>query len=225
MKTFVLGDPHGGLRAIIQVLQRARFDYANDKLICLGDVADGWSETAEALDYLIDNVKNLVYVRGNHDQWLKQWLDKGQKPNVWTMQGGLATMSSYSKHPELKEKHLKFLKSTKHYYVDDKNRLFVHGGIAVNKKAEDTEKMYLMWDRELWYNRFNLQNLTLYSEVYVGHTSIYRDSEIPANYANVWFLDTGGGWEGVLSIMNIDTKEVWQSDEVADLYPETRGRN
>ena len=30
------------------------------------------------------------------------------------------------------------------------------------------------------------------------------------NAANIWNLDTGGGWYGFISIMDVDTKEVWQ---------------
>ena len=42
---------------------------------------------------------------------------------------------------------------------------------------------------------------------------------------NVWNLDTGGGYEGRLTIMDIDTKEFWQSDFVNTLYSDERGRN
>jgi serine/threonine protein phosphatase 1 len=31
-------------------------------------------------------------------------------------------------------------------------------------------------------------------------------------------MDTGAGWEGKLSLMNITTKEVFQSDPVCELY-------
>jgi serine/threonine protein phosphatase 1 len=37
-------------------------------------------------------------------------------------------------------------------------------------------------------------------------------------------MDTGAGWQGKLSMMNIDTKEIFQSDPVPDLYPKYRGR-
>ena len=37
-------------------------------------------------------------------------------------------------------------------------------------------------------------------------------------------IHTGAGWSGVLSLMNIDTKEVFTSDFVHDLYPEEVGR-
>lgn len=40
MRTLVMGDSHGGYRAIRQVLERAHFDFEKDTLICLGDVAD-----------------------------------------------------------------------------------------------------------------------------------------------------------------------------------------
>ena len=33
-----------------------------------------------------------------------------------------------------------------------------------------------------------------------------------AKGCEVWDLDTGGGYEGKLTIMNVHTKEYWQSD-------------
>ncbi len=67
MRTFVIGDIHGAYKALVQVLERAGFDYENDKLISLGDVTDGWSETAESIEELM-KIKNLVYIKGNHDE-------------------------------------------------------------------------------------------------------------------------------------------------------------
>jgi serine/threonine protein phosphatase 1 len=40
----------------------------------------------------------------------------------------------------------------------------------------------------------------------------------------VWYLDQGGGFEGKLSLMDIDTHEFWQSDKVVNLYPGFHGR-
>ena len=226
MRTLVIGDIHGALKALIQVLYRADFDYKNDRLIVLGDVADGWPEVMESFEHLINNVKNLVYVYGNHDSWLKHWLKEGKTPNVWTMQGGMATINSYEGvKEEIKKKHLKFLQGVKCYFIDEKNRVYVHGGIDTKKHPADTDKMYLLWDRRLWDSRNSLEKLPLFREVYVGHTSIYRFSHKPLNYANVWFMDTGGGWEGVLSLIDVDTKEVWQSDVVSELYLGELGRN
>jgi len=228
-RTLVMGDPHGGLKAIQQVLDRCYFNFEKDTLIVLGDVADGWPEVAESFEFLIENVKKLIYVRGNHDQWLKDWLkNEKKKPNVWTMQGGQNSIKSYERHPELKKKHYEFLKKTNQFYIDDKNRVFVHGGVDLYDGTRLKDKMYLMWDRHLWEERGLVQRFsgkdTLFSEVFVGHTSIYREHQEPARYGIVTFMDTGGGWEGKLSVMDIDTKEIWQSDLVSSLYPDSNGR-
>jgi serine/threonine protein phosphatase 1 len=225
-RTLVLGDVHGGLKALKQVLERSNFDYENDKLICLGDFADGWTDTAECFEEIF-KIKHLMYTRGNHDQWLKDWLKYGKRPDVWLYQGGENTVSSYHRNPESwKKKHFAFLKAMPIYYIDEENRLFLHGGCSQSGlHPKDTDKMFLMWDRDLWHNRHNLPPLP-FKEVYVGHTSTWRLSDVPVNKSNVWFMDQGGGWEGKLSLMDVDTKEFWQSDVVAHLYrDETVGRN
>jgi serine/threonine protein phosphatase 1 len=37
-------------------------------------------------------------------------------------------------------------------------------------------------------------------------------------------MDTGAGWTGCLSMMNIDNGEIYTSDNVTDLYPNETGR-
>lgn len=222
-----MGDPHGALKAIKQVLKRAGFNFKEDTLIVLGDVADGWPDVAESFLFLIAKVHQLIYVRGNHDQWLKEWLEFGRIPSLWILQGGENSIKSYTNHPdfyEISKLHLKFLKKTPCYHLDDKNRLFVHGGVDLSKPIEKNEKRYLMCDRALWEARTG-EDREEYSEIFVGHTPIYKTSTAPVKDGNVWFMDTGAGWEGVLSVMDIDTKEFWQSDVVSSLYPDNRGRN
>ena len=51
-RTLVIGDIHGGLRALHQIMERAKVT-ANDKLIFLGDYVDGWSESPQVIEYLI----------------------------------------------------------------------------------------------------------------------------------------------------------------------------
>jgi serine/threonine protein phosphatase 1 len=42
---------------------------------------------------------------------------------------------------------------------------------------------------------------------------------------NVWNIDTGAAFTGKLTIMDIDTRQFWQSDPVKNLYPGETGRN
>ena len=73
MGYFVIGDIHGGFKALKQVLEAANFDYEKDTLVSLGDLCDGWSETHLVIEEL-QKMKNLVLLRGNHDVWALQAL-------------------------------------------------------------------------------------------------------------------------------------------------------
>ena len=131
MKKFVIGDIHGGLKALLQVLKKINCD-ENYTLIFLGDYVDGWSESPAVLDFLIELQKKqpCVFIRGNHDELLLDWL-LGNNENIdeklWFQHGGEATVLSYQNiNAETKEKHIQFLQSLQDYHLDDKNRLFIH---------------------------------------------------------------------------------------------------
>ena len=61
MKTYVLGDIHGAYRALTQVFERSGFVAQRDRLIFLGDAVDGWSQSPESIEELMQ-VKYLVYL-------------------------------------------------------------------------------------------------------------------------------------------------------------------
>ena len=63
-----------------------------------------------------------------------------------------------------------------------------------------------------FYDKKINEKLTAYDEVYIGHTPI--PFKKPVNAGDVWLMDTGAGWTGVLSMMDINTKEVFTSDPV-----------
>jgi serine/threonine protein phosphatase 1 len=70
------------------------------------------------------------------------------------------------------------------------------------------------------------KRLTHYAEIYIGHTPVTRIGKTrPHNAANVWNIDTGAAFKGPLSMINVDTKEVWQSDPVHTFYSNEQGRN
>ena len=244
MKKFVIGDIHGGLKALRQVLKKINCD-ENYTLIFLGDYVDGWSESPAVLDFLIELQKKqpCVFIRGNHDELLLDWL-LGNNENIdeklWFQHGGEATVLSYQNiNAETKEKHIQFLQSLQDYYLDDKNRLFIHAGFT-NMKGVEHEffKPLFYWDRTLWETALAIDNqlskdaityplrLKIYNEIFIGHTPVTKiDETIPVNKACVWNVDTGAAFKGKLTIMDVDTKEFWQSDSLPELYPTEKGRN
>jgi serine/threonine protein phosphatase 1 len=224
LRTFVLGDIHGAYRALKQCLERSSFDRQNDRLICLGDVVDGWPQTKEAIEELL-TIPNLVYLMGNHDVWAMQWMETREAEEIWLDQGGRATCDSYA--DGVPENHVNFFRNSRPYHVEN-NRLFVHAGVLPGVKAEECTDDILYWDRTLVRVAMDLEkkktprHLTLYDEVFVGHTPI--GTHKPTKFCEVWMVDTGAAWSGELSIMDVDTKEWFTSDVVQELYPGIRGR-
>lgn len=209
---------------MLQCFERAGFDYKKDHLIALGDVADGWPETKQCVDELL-KIKNLTYVLGNHDYWTLEWMETGVIENVWFGQGGKATVASYREG--VPESHLVFFnKALPYYRLADK--VFVHAGITPGIPLEHQTLQVLLWDRSLckiavdYYHHQEEKKLTEFESVYIGHTPISGGKPLKA--CDLWMMDTGAGWSGVLSMMNIETEEYFTSDPVPDLYPGIEGR-
>ena len=226
MRKLLLGDIHGGHKSLMQCLERAKYK-DSDQLILLGDIVDGWPETKQCIDEMIE-IKNKVVLIGNHDQWTFEWMLKGYVPQIWYTQGGKETIESYT--DGIPDSHIEYFRQAKNYYIDD-NRLFVHGGIDWSYPIEEAKQYDLIWDRNLLeaalFSSKDDKNKQFgpYREIYIGHTTTSRFSDIPIKLCNVWCMDQGGGYEGKLSIMDIDTHEFWQSDNVDTLYPDHHGRN
>ena len=234
MRTLVIGDIHGGYKTLIQCFERSKFDYKNDRLIVLGDVCDGWAETKKAIDELL-KVKNLIFIMGNHDVWVLDWMEDDEHHTdnmLWVKQGGKMTLKSYhyEDHLDIPAEHVDFLKNKSHLWYEENGILFVHGGIGINTKVEDNCAQDIMWDRELittaWKNKKNGidKKLTSYKEVWLGHTSTWAfGTGLPLICGGIIDIDTGGGYEGKLTIMDLETKEYWQSDVAEELYMRGKG--
>ena len=240
-RTLVIGDIHGGLRALHQIMLRAKVT-TNDTLIFLGDYVDGWSESPQVIDYLINlgKTQNCIFIRGNHDELLLNWLNESKDNLQWYNHGGEATVVAYAKvNDVLKKEHIEFLKALKPYFLDAKNRLFIHAGFTnMNGVGYEYYPRFFSWDRTLWETALSLdenldieseyypRRLTLYKEIYIGHTPTTRiGSTIPVKKACVYNVDTGAAFKGPLTIMDVDSKEFWQSEPLNELYFNEKGRN
>jgi serine/threonine protein phosphatase 1 len=257
-RKFVCGDIHGANRALVQVLERSGFDFENDTLIQLGDVADGWPEVAQCVDTLL-RIKNLISIKGNHDEWFLEWLTRGEHPCSW-LQGGEGTLRSYCERVDkpfwtkmggyvsqltvfdIPLAHKDFWLNQQLYVIDEDMNLFVHGGFNRHHTLEENKKGFpeiFYWDRDLWLaalsyesseKKYPFKTKDKFKEIFIGHTPTinWREGSVPISVpmhaANIWNMDTGGGFKGKISMMDIDTKEIFQSDFAHELYVGERGR-
>jgi serine/threonine protein phosphatase 1 len=238
-RTLVFGDIHGGLKALIQLLERVEVKQ-NDRLIFLGDYVDGWGESAQVIDFLIElsQKQECVFIKGNHDVWCHEFLMNDVINDIWFLHGGKSTMESYQ-NLESKEKHLDFFANMKDYFVDENNNLFIHAGFSsMHGPEKEHYASNYSWDRTLWEMALTMdtriqkdslsypKRLLLFNEIYIGHTpTLHYNIDVPMQGCNVWNIDTGAGFYGKLTCLDTATKEFWQSDVVQTFYPTEKGRN
>jgi len=242
MRTFAIGDIHGGLKALVQVLNQLEVT-EKDTLIFMGDYVDGWSESAQVVEFLINlSVKiNCIFIKGNHDVWCENWLkDQTDVNPTWYLHGGKETIDSYEGFTiDEKSEHSKFFENLKMYYLDTENRLFLHAGFTSMHGVErETYPHKFCTDRTLWEMALAMDHkiekdssnypkrLKHYNEIYIGHTPTTNFGEtVPMKAINIWNVDTGAAFKGKITALNINTKAYFQSDELPKLYPNEKGRN
>lgn len=240
-RTLVMGDLHGAYRALEQVLERANFVPGEDRLIFLGDVCDGWPDVPQCIEKLMAIGAECIW--GNHDEWAWEWIVTGHPEEGWLHQGGMATYLSFDKDREWALRQYRgYFEGLKDYIYDkERDFLYVHGGLPHyfrHQKALMPTREAITWDRSLWEAAMALWHhdafdptdssvkLTAYKKVFIGHTQTnHLGFPEPVEAGGVVMMDQGAGWPpGRLSLMDVDTGEVWQSDRARDLYPGVKGR-
>ncbi|NPA36959.1 MAG: serine/threonine protein phosphatase [Chlorobi bacterium] len=220
MKTFVIGDIHGKVHALEECLVKSGFDKEIDRLICLGDVCDRGAYVKESIDMLLE-IKKLEYILGNHDIWFLEWARDGKNDYYWIRFEGADTIESY-KGKKVPESHIELFDNAKLYLHEDK-KIFVHAGLKPGVPLEQNTTEDLVMSRKLvkesmaGFSNSRFKKLTPFDEVIVGHTPTQNyGSDKPLFTGEVRMLDTGAGWNHKLTIMNLETKEFWQSDKTTD---------
>lgn len=233
-RILITTDNHGNLKAVKQVLERCKFNSNEDLLINLGDVVDRGTESAELVQFYIELSEECLYkplfIRGNHDVYCHKWLKSGEISMEWLMNGGTETIDSYIRTNYLNsEEHLNFFNEMFDFYIDTKNRGYVHAGFISHEGLGNDNPNTYYWDRTLWELVMNdkteqlpkeLRIFEAHKEIFIGHTpTLNWDETKPMNKYNIWNVDTGAGYaEGKLTIMDINTKKIWQSDNIKELY-------
>lgn len=229
-RIFCTSDTHGCAKALYEVLCLANFDFENDRLIHLGDCVDRGPNSFGVIEILL-NIKDLIAVRGNHDDCLLDFINTGTHGLGWT-HGGEATRTSYAKQNMqlledldidrqdyltsmfIPKTHIEFFRNQLRYYVDDENRLFVHAGFNKDRLITDQIDEILYWDRHFFMQarsagkKGKLKDVNDFKRIFIGHTptiSVDRNIVTPMYMAQVVAIDTGApfGTSGRLSLLDI----------------------
>lgn len=194
------------------------------------------------LNYINSGVHGSMWTQGGEGtlrSYLKSCLgDLGKMDRSRAYDGWITNMNS----GDIPDSHKDFFRHQILYYVDDENRCFVHGGFNRHQPIKNQSPLVYMWDRDLWMAALSFKQMPEqkhpttgkpykfkikddFKEIFIGHTSTGNwKTDQPMNAANIWNLDTGSGYSGRVTVMNIDTHEYWQSDKADELYPDDFGR-
>lgn len=143
-----------------------------------------------------------IFIRGNHEQMMLDYLLKGENLDLWLMNGASATLRSYGGVDTIPREHVEFLQSAKFYHVRG-NDLFVHAGVRPNVPLEKQDPFDLLWIRyEFIYSENPLPNY----RIFFGHTP-FQDVLILEDKVG---LDTGCVYGNKLSAIALETMKVYQ---------------
>ncbi len=221
---YAIGDIHGCLDLLgdlHRIIARDADQEAPGARLCvyLGDYVDRGPDPAGVIDYLLDHPLagfENIYLKGNHEALLLDFLDDKLDGLTWILNGGEATLESYrvATHPwpggagsaDLRERfaralparHEAFLRSLKVMHVQG-DYCFVHAGIHPDLPLEAQLESDLLWIRE----PFLSSTQVLPKCIVHGHT-VTDKPEIGAWRIG---LDTGACITGRLSCAVLDGGE------------------
>jgi serine/threonine protein phosphatase 1 len=216
---YAVGDIHGRfdlLTAVVnKIVQHSKtIPECKKSLIFLGDYIDRGPDSKRVIEFLASLPGTLpdwelVFLRGNHDQAVLDFLGDPLFYRGWKSFGAQETLLSYGVTPplfddeadfsraaaELLEKlppsHLAFLRRLE-YCVTKGDYYFVHAGVRPGLPLEEQQREDMLWIRE----PFLMSNRSFGKVVIHGHTPVER----PVRRHNRIGIDTGAHATGRLTV-------------------------
>jgi len=220
-----VGDIHGQLSALTALFTNIEATLPRNSktvtFVFLGDYIDRGPSSKAVIDLLLDwkTDHNCMFLRGNHEASLLNFLDDPIDNRNWLRYGGIETLISYNIFPKpgaisakglvqirdqlaetLPDNHIEFFNSLISSYQEE-DFMFVHAGINPNLPLSENTEDDLLWIRDPF-----LKHRGLYEKVIVhGHT-ITSDAK-PEIHPNRVGLDTGSYATGVITAMIIEGRD------------------
>lgn len=175
-QVFAIGDIHGEYEIFLKILKNFRSD--TQQLILIGDLNDRGPKSKDCWFLGMELVQKYqaIYLRGNHEQYFLEFMDN---PEDWfpsyLYNGGKETIESLlhkgateeyspteivmmirSRYKDL----LDFLMERPFYY-EWGDYLFVHAGVDLTKKWQETSLQDFLWIREPFHEGINNTGKTI----------------------------------------------------------------
>ncbi len=220
MRFLAIGDIHGSLTALDALLAAVSLQ-PDDVLITLGDYVDRGPDSRGVLDRLIElnSTRQLVALRGNHDELMLQ-ARAGQERRMWWTCGGKATLASYGisllddeQLLKVPADHWRFLECVCRDYYEIQTHFFVHGNVYPDLPLADQPTHMLYWEKLCVFDsRPHVSGKIMVC----GHTK--QGEGKPLNLGHILCIDTGAyethGW---LTCLDAESGRYWQANQRGEL--------
>ena len=231
---YAIGDIHGRFDLLEQLIKKIEEDTAfltlkqKPTLVFLGDYIDRGLQSRQIIDYFLSDrlaAFETVYLMGNHEEALLNFLQDPNFGEKWAMYGGSETLFSYGLQPpprsvgrtsnlavrdawvtlwnqfrvSLPEEHLSFYRGLKlSHTIGD--YVFVHAGLRPGIPLDQQRSEDVLWIREEFLSASgDFEKLVVH-----GHTptdAVYRDNRRIG-------LDTGAYMTGRLTAARFLGQEI-----------------
>lgn len=211
-KIFAIGDIHGCLGKLRDLMDRIAIDPAADTIVFIGDYIDRGPDPKGVVDLVLDvkrRVSNTVCLLGNHEQMFLHYLE-GRDEELFLSNGGISTLLSYgltasaargNEKEIMPGDHLRFFTSlSPHYETDD--YIFVHAGLrpGIPLPRQDLDDM--VWIRFEFIN----SSYDFAKTVVFGHTPLHE----PYIDETKIGIDTGAVYGGKLTCVELPKRKLYQ---------------
>ena len=220
VRVYAIGDIHGRADLLFKMLNRidehvTLNPISNPIEIFLGDYIDRGPASREVFDLLVarDRSFRSVFLKGNHERYLTEFLTNPSVLQEWQLWGGLETLMSYGVRPTLNadaetqtqiaaaldqvlpESHRHFLGKLQSSFTCG-DFFFVHAGVRPDvplTKQRQEDLLFIRYDFLLYEEDF--------SKIIVhGHTPV-MEPEVRPNRINI---DTGAYATGRLTCLVLE---------------------
>ncbi len=216
-RVYAIGDIHGRLDMLDELLNEISEDCGGleqCQLIFLGDYVDRGHDSRGVLERLIElkrKFKDSVFLKGNHEAIMLDFLDEPEDLPHWLDWGGEETLESYGIDPvgigkseladalrkAMPKTHLDFLHSLALTHIEG-DYLFVHAGVRPGAALEDQSETDLLWIRKRFHNAAPAERPD-YVVVY-GHTPVNKPEDAGWRIG----VDTGACYGGMLTAVALE---------------------
>lgn len=225
MRIYAVGDIHGRDDLLEQLLEKISADAAakepaRNVIVFLGDYVDRGLQSCQVLDRLVEGPPpgfEAVYLKGNHEEAMLQFLGDAQFAKTWKYYGGLETLHSYgvteltlSDDPAVferaRERFEEILPDAHRMFLEKLgisaifgDYFFAHAGVRPGIGLERQSEQDLLWIRDDFLrSRANFGKIVVH-----GHTP-RENVEFQPNRIGV---DTGAYMTNVLTALVLEGAE------------------